>query len=384
MIRKMKILYSILISNLLFLPLISSTPIPISMSDTKFLDYDYFKITNNQTDTKIVYISRHGSTISNFNYIAKQLNLNVTILEPNYGYGKKPSCYDVDKCKSYVDLICSKYEYIIFSDIIPDSYIFFTNECKAKVVLEITNRYDIFISNDDRQDYKEKLAKAISNNKNLIVVENNPYEVFYACQTNINIPNYYLIRPVGYPQAFLLEKEYKEVHDEIAILIQGCGYYDNVFLPTIKKSGIKFKELNSLNMVDHWLLLPIKLLLYYHIKYGVVMLFPSEKLLEEICRTNDYHLMGKDLINIKDGISNYMEFYNKEFRDLVVYFDKLEDIPEIIKKINYEEIRSKCKKYMENYEKKALNLWSQVLGLHPQNDMIKDNKPLCDQKEFLN
>jgi len=365
------------------------------MSDTKFLDYDYFKTINNQTDTKIVYISRHGGTISNFDYIAKQLNLNITILKPNYDRGKKPSCYDVDKCKSYVDLICSKYEYIIISDIIPDSYIFFTNECKAKVVLEITNRYDVFISNDDRQDYKEKLAKAISNNKNLIVVENNPYEVFYACQTNINIPNYYLIRPVGYPQTILLEKEYKEVHDEIAILIQGCGYYDNVFLPTIKKSGIKFKELNSLKYDGPLALATYKAVIilqyqvsimkfYENIRYGVVMLFPSEKLLEEICRTNDYHLMGKDLINIKDGISNYMEFYNKEFRDLVVYFDKLEDIPEIIKKINYEEIRSKCKKYMENYEKKAINLWSQVLGLHPQNDMIKDTKPLCDQKEFLN
>eukprot|EP00833_Pecoramyces_ruminatium_P005402 jgi/Orpsp1_1/1179434/evm.model.c7180000069336.1 len=369
MIRKIKLLYSILISNLLFLPLISSTPIPISMSDTKFLDYDYFKTTNNQTDTKIVYISRHGGTISNFNYIAKQLNLNITILKPNYDRGKKPSCYDVDKCKSYVDLICSKYEYIIISDIIPDSYIFFTNECKAKVVLEITNRYDVFVSNENRKDYKEKLAKAISNNKNLIVVENNPYEVFYACQTNINIPNYYLIRPVGYPQAFLLEKEHKE------------------------KSSIKFKELDShsyggplaLATYKAVIMLPYQVSImkfYENIRYGVVMLFPSEKLLKEICERNDYSLSGRNLFDTKDGISNYMEYYTKEYRDLVVYFDKWEDIPEIIKKINYEEKRSKCKKYMENYEKKALNLWSQVLGLHPQNDMIKDTNHYVIKKNF--
>jgi len=45
-----------------------------------------------------------------------------------------------DKCKNFVKNICSSYDYVIISDIIPDSYTFLTNECNAKIILEITNR----------------------------------------------------------------------------------------------------------------------------------------------------------------------------------------------------------------------------------------------------
>ena len=36
--------------------------------------------------------------------------------------------------------MCNRYDFIVISDIIPDSYIYLTNPCKAKIILEITNR----------------------------------------------------------------------------------------------------------------------------------------------------------------------------------------------------------------------------------------------------
>jgi len=36
--------------------------------------------------------------------------------------------------------MCSNYDYIVVGDIIPDSYIFLINKCKANIILEMTNR----------------------------------------------------------------------------------------------------------------------------------------------------------------------------------------------------------------------------------------------------
>ena len=33
--------------------------------------------------------------------------------------------------------------------------------------------------------------------KNIIFIENNPFEIYYLCDKNIFIKNYYLIRPIG-------------------------------------------------------------------------------------------------------------------------------------------------------------------------------------------
>jgi len=70
----------------------------------------------------------------------------MVINNKKYGFEKRPYCFEKDKCQSFVELICSQYDYIVISDIIPDSYIYFTNPCSAKVVLEITNRYDLSIN----------------------------------------------------------------------------------------------------------------------------------------------------------------------------------------------------------------------------------------------
>jgi len=63
------------------------------------------------------------------------------ILYKKYRFQDRPKCFLEDKCKNFVNKICSQYDFVIVSDIIPDSYIFLINECQTKIILEITNRY---------------------------------------------------------------------------------------------------------------------------------------------------------------------------------------------------------------------------------------------------
>eukprot|EP00833_Pecoramyces_ruminatium_P001346 jgi/Orpsp1_1/1175378/evm.model.c7180000053628.1 len=145
--KKNEIYIKVVITTLLFLILILSL-----LNHSNFCEINKNKVVNKisfandrkianriKFNNEVLYVSRHDGTISNFSNIAERLSLNVTVFEPSYDFEERPHCYEKDKCKSFVELMCSNFDYIVISDIIPDSYIYFTNECKAKVILEITN-----------------------------------------------------------------------------------------------------------------------------------------------------------------------------------------------------------------------------------------------------
>jgi len=340
-----------------------------------------------ESNNQVLYVSRHDGTISNFSEVAKFLNLNVTILKPSYGYTEKPSCYVEDKCESFVESMCSKYNYIVISDIIPDSYIYITNVCKSKIILEITNRFNLCIPSKDKKEYHEMFSNAISENDNLVVVENNPYEIFHACLNNVFIKNYYLIRPIGYAPQYLLQNVSKKTHNEIAIISR--FHQDRIIaIPRLKRLHIKFTELEK-DYGGPLVLASYKAVIFFpyqvsimkmmeNFRYGVATILPSEKLFTKLCKKRKYHFPEKSILKIPNGVSNYIEFYNKEFKDLFVYFDKWRDLPKIIRKTDFNKVKIKSKEFMIKYEKKQLNLWRQAFGILPPKDIFNDTNPICN------
>ncbi|KAG4090990.1 hypothetical protein H8356DRAFT_1052285 [Neocallimastix lanati (nom. inval.)] len=341
----------------------------------------------------IIYFSRHDGTIGNFKTIGELLNFNVTVISPSYRFQDRPKCFLEDKCKNFVNKICSQYDFVIVSDIIPDSYIFLINECQTKIILEITNRFDVLIDEKNKIDFYEQFGKAIIENKNITVVENNPYEVFYACQNGIFIPNYYLIRPVGFAPDEVLAKKYKISHEEIAI-IDRTDQDSGVSSRQLKKYKIKHRILNKdyggplvLANYKALIILPYQvsiMKMMENFRYGVVMLIPTEKLFRELSNDFYYEFPEKDLKDVPNGLSNYMEWYNKEFKDLFIYFDSWEELPSIIENTDFSKYKKKEMNYMKKYEEKAINLWAQVLDIIPSKDKISDDQPICDNKIFYN
>ncbi|ORX45828.1 hypothetical protein BCR32DRAFT_308568 [Anaeromyces robustus] len=242
-------------------------------------------------------------------------------------------------------------------------------------------------------DYYEKFGRAIIENKNITIVENNPYEVFYACQKGIFIPNYYLIRPVGFAPDEVLLKDYKVIHEEIAI-IDRTDQDSNVSARQLKKLKIKHRVLNKdyggplvLSNYKALLILPYQvsiMKMMENFRYGVVMLIPTEKLFRELSDDMYYEFPESDLKDVPDGLINYMEWYNEEFIDFFIYFDSWEELPEIIKKTNFLKYKKKEMEYMKKYEEKAINLWAQVLEINPSKDRINNDKPICDNSIFYN
>lgn len=336
---------------------------------------------------KILYVSRHEGTFTNFCYIAKYLGFNVTSLIPIYSYTGRPDCYYKDKCQSFVKVKCSEFDYIIISDVIPDSYIFLINKCKKKIILEITNRFDWKIK---EANYYNIFSKAIKK-KNIIVIENNPFEVYHACMKNIFIPNYYLIRPIGYPPNNILKREHEEYHDIVAIILNQIQ--DKAKLRVeLKKLKIPFKCLPHkyggpliLSTYKAIIFLPYQvsiMKMMENFRYGVPMIIPSEKLLRKLIKSK-YSFCSGEVFKIPNGVRNFVEFYNDEFRDLFIYFDNFKEIPNIIQNTDFKALREKEKEFMKNYEKKAIKMWEEVLDIQTKKEsIISDKKPLCNKKIF--
>jgi len=336
---------------------------------------------------KILYVSRHEGTFANFCYIAKYLGFNSTSLIPKYSYTGRPNCYYRDKCRSFVKAKCSEFDYIIISDIIPDSYIFLINKCNKKIILEITNRFDWDVQ---KRNYYKFFSRAIKK-KNIIIIENNPFEVYHACMKNIFIPNYYLIRPIGYPPNNILKREHKEYHDIVAIILNQIQ--DKKILQVeLQKLNITFKCLPHkyggpliLSTYKAIIFLPYQvsiMKMMENFRYGIPMIIPSEKLLRELIKSN-YYFCSSEVFKIPNGVREYVEFYNNKFRDLFIYFDNFEEIPNIIQNTDFKALREKEKEFMRYYEKKAIKMWEEVLDIQTKKEsIISDKKPLCNNRLF--
>ena len=336
---------------------------------------------------KILYVSRHEGTFANFCYIAKYLGFNSTSLIPKYSYTGRPNCYYRDKCRSFVKAKCSEFDYIIISDIIPDSYIFLINKCNKKIILEITNRFDWDVQ---KRNYYKFFSRAIKK-KNIIIIENNSFEVYHACMKNIFIPNYYLIRPIGYPPNNILKREHKEYHDIVAIILNQIQ--DKKILQVeLQKLNITFKCLPHkyggpliLSTYKAIIFLPYQvsiMKMMENFRYGIPMIIPSEKLLRELIKSN-YYFCSSEVFKIPNGVREYVEFYNNKFRDLFIYFDNFEEIPNIIQNTDFKALREKEKEFMRYYEKKAIKMWEEVLDIQTKKEsIISDKKPLCNNRLF--
>lgn len=344
---------------------------------------------------KVLYITRHSGTKSNFFYIAQKLGFNTTFLYIKYPYGERPNCYLKDKCKYFVKSKCSVFDFIIISDTIPDSFIYLTNECKSKIILEITNRFDIGVPKQSKEEYYKTISKALK--KNVTVVENNPYEIYYACTKKVFIQKYYLIRPVGYPPITNLNNEHTEFQD-IIVVVNKRAQDREITIANLKQLNIQYKVLprsygGPLNLARYKavIILPYQvsiMKIYENFRYGVAMIIPTERLLRQLIKENNkYDISSKKIFekifDIPNGPRKYIEFYNDEFKDFFVYFDSYKDLPNIIKNTDFSSLKLKLKEYMKNYEKKAIKLWSEVLNVLPiKESQISDKKPLCNKKEF--
>ncbi|KAG2491868.1 hypothetical protein HYH03_009821 [Edaphochlamys debaryana] len=95
-------------------------------------------------------------------------------------------------------MMCHAGDILVFSDTIPDARPVLQGGCKTPIILQVTNRFDYGIREDDRASYYA-LMREVAQRPGVWWVANNPYEALHMEQRNVTLPpdRFHVFRPVG-------------------------------------------------------------------------------------------------------------------------------------------------------------------------------------------
>ncbi|KAL6628090.1 hypothetical protein LY90DRAFT_666811 [Neocallimastix californiae] len=362
-----------------------STKIHTKNSNTKYIlnDSEFSKLLTKSLNTSILYISRHEGTISNFKYISEYLRWNLTIYSPESSgmqWSELQSCLMDNNCESKYERFCREYEYIIISDIMFDVVPFLkVSTCKAKIITEITNRFDVFLKDDYKTEF-HKLFKNAIETKKIVVVVNNPYEIYYLCRSGIYVPHYALIRSTGYPPNIQEYDESLYYHSEEpknTIAIISRSKQDSMLsVPALQALSVPYEVLNTryggpkiLSKFKALLYLPYQvsvMAMMENLREKIIYLLPSPSMFKRLLETyeeytftessvfldqssssesgddNDKTKSNKDNKNTDDEeVDNYIDSY---IEDIEEYKEPIDDMNKRTEK----EQKIKKKPIMEN------------------------------------
>lgn len=327
---------------------------------------------------KILHISHHIGCFRDQQYILEKLGFEV------HNYKFQDNVFTITKTISEtfwnnnLEYINS-FDYILISDTAPLSRPFLTHldRLKPKLIIWICNRFD-FGMQQETEYYQ--LLKQHCNNKNVRVIPSTFFEKMWCLQHGINLMFTEVINPLGkhtieqenkIPQAEIYNQWYgrAETLPDADIFVP---FYrnDNVFIPlanVLKHLGLNvyngtFFQVQQLRQYKSVVTLPdtfCKWLSFELIHNNIPAVLPSRKFLLELSKQSNYLFNitgygGAELLT--DDLIKLSEWYNPDFVNCRLYFDKFEDIPSIVNNIG----PCNFTKESNNHEKTILSKWKKV------------------------
>lgn len=279
-----------------------------SINNVKYLlnEKEYNYLSQRTVNIPILYVSRHEGTISNFKYIGNALKWNLTVYSPessNRQWNELQTCLIDNVCDNKYQEFCDNYEYIVISDIMLDVVPFLkVTYCRAKIITEITNRFDVFLKDKYKTEF-HKLFKEAIEEKKIMVVVNNPYEIYYLCRNGIHVPHYALIRSTGNPPVINEYNEslyYTSEEPEKTIAIISRSKQDSMLsVPALQELNVPYEVLKTryggpkiLSKFKALLYLPYQvsvMAMMENLRAKVIYLLPSPSMFKRLLETyNDY------------------------------------------------------------------------------------------------
>ncbi|KAJ3307489.1 hypothetical protein HDU76_004634 [Blyttiomyces sp. JEL0837] len=273
--------------------------------------------------------------------------------------------------------LCQSSDVIIIGDTMPDARPIFqqlTSDggCQAKIVVELTNRFDWEVGGGDGlYDLVKKLAEDDGRKyPNLFWVANNPWEARYLyLQTGAKI-NARLIRPVGYSS--VKPGDDKKGDPKKAAIVGTWGQVQ----PLLKLHNIPFQEvgnpyggpegLKGYKAVVEFPYQSSTMKLYENVATGVVTLAPSAEFFEELVLNGTiWHWPWGNKLGEQPDWANYIEIYNSVFEPYINYFNSFSELSTLINDKTTEEIdaknsRTKGPEFYRKVRKQSLQAWARL------------------------
>lgn len=334
---------------------------------------------------KVLHISFHKGCQNDLEYISKKLNFNLEFISYNDETVKGCDIYNItheraennwNKNKDYYN----SFDIIITSDTAPLSRIFLQNNFQKKLIIWICNRFDYAHQPDaekigfpDKEYYD--LINDVKNRTNVSIIGYTPFENYYANNIrNLSIGDE-CIKPIG--QIGEVYKNYTStiVDNKEKTFIIGPYHNDNLMMnlkEKVESLGIKIfngryngpKDLAEFAGVIHIPYAWSNLALFEGIQLGIIFFIPSLKFIKYLIHTNidgekkDSFFWSPPL---REDVLYLSEWYCRDFKDALIYFDSWEDLKHKIKTLNFNKHKELLKNIGIKHEKNMLEKWSKYI-----------------------
>ncbi len=344
---------------------------------------------NFSKELKVLHLSLHKGCISEIEYIANALSLNleslyIHSLQPYQfdPFGKGSQLYNIgyerakriwEKNKDYFN----KFDIIVTSDTAPLSRIFLQNGWNKPIIIWICNRFDYYDGSSldckfPDQEYYNLIKKSF-NHKNVYFVSYSQFEYFYAQSKGVTVGTK-VIKPTG---MFLQNKNFKSgIPDNIAkeqnILIP--QYHNNTLFIDLKNECSKLglsvyagryngpEDLKGfkgiINIPGAW----SNFAFFESLQNGTPYFVPSIKFVLELYKKTSkggYFIPDAHyFFNLKKY--EFCDWYFHEYQEIITYFDSWQDLKNKINQTNFVQLRQKILNFGKKHKEEMLSRWKNL------------------------
>ena len=324
---------------------------------------------------KVLHISFHKGCQNDMEYVAKQLNFELTYMEyqcdlstgnDKYNITHEKAEYQWNKYKDYYN----SFDVIITSDTAAISRVFLQNHFEKKLIIWICNRFDYANQPTlfpDREYYD--LFNDAKNWPNVRLIGYTAFENYYANHVkHLSIGNH-IIKPIGKIGSLYEHYAPTVVDNKSHTYIVGPYHNDNIMMnlrEKVESLGIRVyngryqgpKDLAEFAGMIHIPYAWSNLALFETIQMEVPYFIPSLSFIKELHRTTSQFFWSPPLIV---DVLHLSEWYCDETKDIFIYFDSWEDLQNKITSFDRDAHKKKLREFGDRHEANMLQLWKEAL-----------------------
>lgn len=326
---------------------------------------------------KVLHMSFHTGCQNDIEYMAKELNLDLTFMEFDDGITKTNTKYNIghkraeDCWNKYKDYF-NTFDLVITSDTAPISRVFLQHNFSKKLIIWVCNRFDYYDSASldckfpDEEYYQ--LISSIKNKPNVIIAGNSFFENYYAKNIKNTDIGSLVIKPIGcmsklYENYNNTDVENKnetffipQYHNE-TILMNLHSKLTELNIKSFNGRHGGLKDLQQFKGIIHIPYAWSTISMYESFHLGMIYFIPSITFIMTLSGSGNFWFQppfSKELLKLS-------EWYNDDNKENFVYFDSWEDLKNKINSTDYGLKKQLILSFAKEHCNKQLDMWRKYI-----------------------